>query len=229
MAHHSIWFRVGYALERARRDASPGKLRSLALRKGSPRGRPNDGPLRLARPGRAAADDERTTLDALLTAGAGTLAGRLLGLWRPRHRTGFLSLVKAGAAGAAAALLRELLAPLLHDEVPGPRLDEALADALLAGAARGLVYAAVVEPRLPGPALARGLAFGSVEYLASPWGGLSALLGREAPHRRFPLVSGLFEGYAPEEDTLMDHVAFAVALSLLYQAAVPEIDAPRSE
>jgi hypothetical protein len=133
-----------------------------------------------------------------------------------RHTPGVLGLLRAGAGGAGAALLRELLDPLIRGEGGRPQLRAVASETLLAGAARGLVYAAMIEPRLPGPHALQGVLYGSLEYAVSPWGGLDALLGERAPHRRIPLVSGLFVDYALGEDSYLDHLAFGVALALLY-------------
>lgn len=213
MAQDSIWFRIGYALEQARTASAPSRLRSLVDRLPDRSGRKN-GPGKADRPDEG--DGSGGALDALLVTGGGALLSRLLGLRAARHRPGVSGLARAGAAGAGAALLRELVHPLLHGELRAPRFDGELGDALLAGAARGLVYASLVEPRIPGPSAARGVLFGTTEYLAAPWGGLTRLAGRHAPHRRIPLFSSLFEGYDPSEDTFVDHIAFAVALAVLY-------------
>ena len=204
MARESIWYRVGYQLERMRSAEGPARLQSIAERLRSPRS------------GTDSKHDEGAAVDALVVAGATALVSRVLSLWAPDRKTGMTDLMRAGLAGAGASFLRELLGPLLHGELRAPELDEDLGQALLAGAARGLLYASLIEPRLPGPALARGLAYGATEYLASPWGGLTKLVGRNAPHRKIPLFSGLFEGYDTTDDRLVDHMAFAVALATLY-------------
>ena len=213
----SIWFRLGYALEKARQEP-PARLRGIGERqdagrrsasKDAPR---NDGRQREGDSDRGRED----ALDALLTTGAGALAAQLLGLLPARRRPGPLSLLRAGAAGAGAALLRELVDPLLHGRLRIPRLGPEVGEALLAGAARGLLYASLLEPRLPGPALARGVLYGSAEYAVSPWGGLPRILGDRAPHKRIPFMSGLFEDYALGEDTWSDHLVFGLALAILY-------------
>jgi len=205
MARNSVWYRIGYALERASGDRRSVRLRSLAERLGGNRSHgPSDG-------------DARDALDAVIAAGSTAILSRILHLREPDRRTGLADLLRAGAAGVGASLLHELTAPLLHGELRAPELDGDLGEALLAGAARGLLYASLVEPRLPGPALLRGVVFGTAEYLASPWGGLTKLAGRSAPHRRIPLFSGLFEGSKAGENGLLDHLAFAVALAALYR------------
>jgi hypothetical protein len=216
----SIWYRVGYALERARQEPLAGRLRSLQERRnGGTAPKDRAGPGGRQREEGEGAPAREDALDALIAAGTGALAGKVLGLVPARRSPGLLALVRAGAAGAGAALLRELLDPLLRGEVrvsrPGPELSEAL----LAGAARGLLYASLVEPRLPGSPTVRGVLYGSLEYAVSPFGGLTGLLGERAPHRRIPLVEGLFEDYALGDDSYLDHLAFGVALALLYGPA----------
>ncbi|MGD2068721.1 MAG: hypothetical protein PVI57_08625 [Gemmatimonadota bacterium] len=209
----SLWYRLGFALERARASSSPSHLRSLAERLPH-RAKDDEGGRR--RPARGESEDGKRPGDAkqaLLTASTGAIAAKVLDFW-PARRPGVGSLLRAGLSGAGAALVHQLVRPLLDGEPPG--LDDELAEALAAGAARGLVYAAIVEPRLAGRPLARGLLYGALEYAVSPWGGLPRLLGRAAPHSRVPLLPALFEGYDPAEDTLTDHVAFAVALAVLY-------------
>jgi hypothetical protein len=212
----SIWYRIGYALERARQEPLAGRLRGLEERRNG-----GTAPKDREAPGGRQRDEEHPptredALDALIAAGAGALAGKVVGLVPARRSPGVFGLVRAGAAGAGAALLREMLDPLLRGELRVPRPGPEVADALLAGAARGLLYASVIEPRLPGPKAVRGVLYASLEYAVSPFGGLGSLLGDRAPHRRIPLVEGLFEDYALGEDSYLDHLAFGVALALLY-------------
>jgi hypothetical protein len=215
----SLWYRLGYALERGRSPTPRTRLKALAERLP----RRNDAHDGVSRPGRRGHrnDDDaagRGAVDFLLAAGAGTLTARVLELWPSRGSPGVLALLRAGLAGAGAVLLRRLLAPILEGERPG--LDDDVAEALAAGAARGLLYAAVIEPRLPGGPVLQGAVYGSVEYAVSPWGGLTKMLGKHAPHRRVPMLAGLFEGYDPSDDTYLDHLAFAVSLAVLYDALV---------
>jgi len=228
----SIWFRIGYALESARREPARapgggGRLRGLRERRDDGNGVTADkddagGASRQRRDG-ARPPSVEEALDALIAAGTGTLAGRVVGLLPSRRRPGLLALLRAGAAGAGAALLRELVSPLLHGDVRLPELaGPRMAESLLAGAARGLVYGSVVEPRLPGPAAARGVLYGSLEYAVSPWGGVAGLLGDHSPLRRVPLLTGLFEDYAPGYDGYVDHLVFGLALAVLYGSEVPD-------
>jgi hypothetical protein len=79
-----------------------------------------------------------------------------------------------------------------------------------------LIYGGVVDPRLPGPAAARGAAYGAAEYLLSPWGGLRSLVGKHAPYRALPVVSTLLDDPQTGEEAFLDHLVFGVALALLY-------------
>jgi hypothetical protein len=166
----------------------------------------------------AATNPREQAVQALVTAGAGALAGKLLGLIPARRKPGVMGLVRAGAAGAGAALLRELLNPVLRGEPRLTGLGPRSGDALLAGAARGLLYAAMLEPRLPGPVPVQGILYGSLEYAVSPWGGLTGVLGERAPHRRIPLLNGLFNDEQLGEDGYLDHLLFGIALALFYGA-----------
>lgn len=213
----SIWYQMGYALERARQEPA-GKRLLAGLRRNGGDSAPKDRPPVRSRQREAAPEKgaEADALDALLTTVAGALAGKALGVLPAGRAPGMIGLVRAAAAGAGAALLRELLDPILRGETRIPELGPETGEALFAGAARGLLYGAVVEPRLHGPAALRGAVYGSIEYAVSPWGGLTQLMGERAPHRRLPLFHGLFEDYALGDDGWMDHLVFGVALALLY-------------
>lgn len=209
----SIWYRLGYAFERARGAPAEGKrkLASLAERRPEPK-----------RP--APAERGHDGVEDLLVSGALVAFSRVLDRWSPRRATGLIGLVRAGASGAAAALMLELIRPLLHGESRLPTLDEGTVDRLIAGAGQGLVYGAVVEPRLPGPALLKGTLYGSAEYAADPMGGLYRLLGRHAPLRRIPGLGSLLGDLDPHDRAYLEHVTFGIALSLLYGAG----SSPRS-
>ncbi len=235
-----FWYRVGYALESARRGRTRASLdsikrRAVATRDGDHRPASADKdeasrdgvPERLTtmllgrgddRRGAPSDDDDATSgaLDLLLAAGTGTAVSRLLAAWPARRRPTVVRLLRAAAAGASATLLRELLEPLIRGRVELPRFDEGTADRLTAGAARGLIYGGVLDPRLPGPPMARGVAFAAAEYLLSPWGGLRAVLGRHAPYRKLPVLSQLLDDPEAGEEAFLDHLVFGVALGLLY-------------
>ena len=204
-----LFYRIGYALEEARSGVSGAKklpsFEELSQRLPSR----DDGGAGGKEPG----DGPGKGLSTLLELGSGALAARLVGLWPARHEAGALGLLRAGAAGVGAAVLVRTVRPLIR---PGP-VETEVYDALTDGVTRGLLYAAVVEPRLPLPAVARGVLYGTAEYLVSPWGGLPRLLGKVAPHRRIPLLGSVLERGDVEEEGFVEHVAFAVAVAVLYE------------
>jgi hypothetical protein len=163
--------------------------------------------------------------DAVISALGAALVGRLLDAIPRKRRPGPIRLLHAAAAGAGAALVRELLRPLTSG-VPADRpLAERARGAALTGSARGLLYGALVEPRLPGPPIVRGALYGGVEHLVSPMGGLITLAGARAPHRSLPFVAALFEELEQAEDeTLLDHVLFGIGLAALYGARPADVE-----
>jgi len=206
----SFWFRLGYALERARQTPSRAtrKLATLEERERVSRTRKA---LR-----RRGATPPRPVTDDLIAAGAAALAAKALDAWRPRRGAGAVHLLKAAVAGAAAGLLVDLVRPLLRGTKALPTLDGTTLDRVLAGAAQGVLYAGVVEPRVPGPALVKGTLYGSTEYVADPAGGLSRLLGGQSPLRRIPVLNHLVEDLDPHDRVYLEHVTFGIALALLY-------------
>jgi hypothetical protein len=216
-APSDFWYRLGYALEKARYPGTSAPLRSLASRAGGATRPASAGPGKDDRADPAEPGGEPASLlELALAAGAGGLAGRLLALWPSRGNPSLPRLVRAAAAGAGAALLSEAAAWLLRGQ---PRLAdwrEDLPERLVAGAARGLLYGGLVEPRLPGPGLARAVVYGGAEYALSPVGGLRGLLERYTPYRRLPVLSELLSESRGGEDTLGDHLTFALALAALY-------------
>jgi hypothetical protein len=198
--NEDVWYRLGYALETARhRGPAPTKV------------------AKLTRLGKKRPVDEvsHKVLDAVLAVGAGSVLTRALSLWPGRRRPGLFRLFRAGAAGAAAGFLAELIRPVLVGDQTRAALEEELTDILLSGAGRGLLYAAVVEPRVPGPSALQGAIYAALEYALYPWGGLEALAGSQAPHKKVPVLSALFKGQR-EEELFLQHLAFGLALALLY-------------
>lgn len=206
-SEHDVWFRLGYALERTRlaqaggprKLVPPGRLRPAARAK---RGLP--------------APEAWPPADQLLASGAVALATRILEGWRPRHEVGWKGVAKGGAAGAAAALALEVLRPLLEGRAQLPALDAEAVERILAGAAQGVVYGTVVEPRLPGPPALKGALYGSVEYAVHPAGGLSRVLGPNAPLGRVPVLGQLLEGLSARDRSFLEHLAFGIGLALAY-------------
>jgi hypothetical protein len=203
----SFWYRLGFALERAR--GAPVKRRGKGGRK-----LPS-----LEEHTRRSKTPTRPVTDDLMAAGTAALAAKALDLWRPRGAAGPVRLVKAGLAGAGAALLVDLVRPLLRGKGEIPVLDRSTVDRLLAGAAQGVLYAGVVEPRIPGPAVLKGTLYGSTEYVADPAGGLTRLLSTRSALRRIPLVSllaRLLEDLDPHDRVYLEHVTFGIVLAILY-------------
>lgn len=198
---------MGYALERARRLDAPSdeEARPRKPARRSPAHEPN-------KLGWPAADD-------LIASGVAALAGTLLDAWRPARRVTFTRLVRAGAAGAGAALLLDLVKPLLSGRAELPRLDQATGTRLLAGAGQGLLYGAVLEPRVPGPPILKGVIFALAEYMADPAGGLSHILGAHAPQGRLPIISDLLADLESHDREYLEHLVFGIALAILSGSA----------
>jgi len=206
-SENSIWFRLGYALERTRQAPATGarKLAKLGDR------RPAEVGARVL-----PSPEDWPSADQLVASGAVALAAKALDAWRPRHRTGIEDLLKAGLAGAAAAIAVEAVRPLLAGRAELPGLDERTLERILAGAGQGLVYGAVVEPRVPGPAVVKGALYGSAEYAVDPMGGMARLLGSRAPLRRVPVLGTLLDGLTPHDRSFVEHVVFGTAVALIY-------------
>jgi len=205
----------GFALEKARSGPTEGakKLAGLRDRAKPAPSRPAGG-RRGVEGGRGA--EGWPTADQLVASGITALAGRLLDAWRPRGRVGTGGLLRGAVAGAAAALAVEVLRPLLEGRIEAPTLDKDVVDRLLVGAGQGLVYGGAIESRLPGPDLLKGAAYGSAEYAADPLGGLAHMLGSHAPQGRLPVVGRLLEDLDHHDRAYLEHVAFGMALALLY-------------
>ncbi len=214
----SLWYRLGYALERARhgRARGPARLRSLAERAAEEAGARLRGPKRGSAPRRRKrdAEPERTT-DELLALGLTAVAANVLEVWRPARPVTFGRMVRAAATGAAAAVAVEALRALLEADEAAPDPSD-VAERVVLGAGQGVVYGAVFEPRIPGPPLLKGALYGTAEYTLGPLGGLSGLLGPATPLRRVPLLSDLLAGVGEDGRTYLDHLLYAMTLSLLY-------------
>ena len=192
----NVWYQLGYALETARqRVPGAGKV-------------PKE-------PGGAERRESPSAVDQLLAAGGGAVTHRLISTLAGR-RPGTLRVARAALAGAGAAFVLSLLRVSPNgssgddDAKPDPALD------LLIGAGRGILYSSVLEPRLPGSPVLRGATFGVMEYVASPLGGLDAILGAASPHRTMPILAVLFAADKAPFESLTHHVAFGAAMGLLY-------------
>ena len=205
----SIWYQLGYALESARHGASSARSTAEARSEPNRRGK--------------AADPERrpvsSTIDQLIATGTGILGDRLFSVLVGR-RPGTLRLTRAALAGAGTALALSLFRPGKNGTKEGGQTPHNPTEELLTGAARGMLYGAVFEPRLPGSPLLRGATFGVLEYVTSPFGGLDGILGASSPNRTIPIVAALLgpggSGAKPGSGSITDHIAFGVALGLLY-------------
>jgi hypothetical protein len=192
----NLWYRVGYALETVRNRPVPAQAG--------------------VKPPAPADDVTHKILDAFLAVGAGSALTRVFSLWPTRKGPGLFRLFRGGMAGAAAAFLAELARPVITGRKEEPPLEEELTDILLAGAGRGLLYAALVEPRVPGPPLLQGVAYGGLEYALMPWGGLGELAGSHSPQGKIPALAMLLKDRGADEQ-LVEHIAYGVALALLYK------------
>jgi len=218
ISEESFWYRVGYALERGRRPSAPREWKRLAgLAERASRVYPNVPPNTRTTNGSA----EGFAVEQMVSVGIAALAGRLLDVWRPSRPAGFKRLAWAGASGAAAALLVEAVRPFLRGESEYPAFDRDTADRILIGLGQGLLYGAVIEPRVPGPSVLKGALFGSAEYAADAAGGLIRILGAHAPQRRLPFVGRMLEEIDPHDRVYLEHLAFGVALAILYGSSAP--------
>ena len=220
----SIWYQLGYALETARHGAQTAReIRSA--KKGPPaeNGRSAVGP-RSARNVKGEAPDPQrrpvsSTLDQLIATGTGILGDRLFSIVVGR-RPGGLRLTRAALAGAGAALALSLFRNGKNGTTEAGQGPYDPTAELLTGAARGMLYGAVLEPRLPGSPLLRGATYGVMEYVTSPLGGLDGILGASSPHRTMPILAAFLDqsdsGAGAGTKSMADHLAFGVTLGLLY-------------
>jgi len=198
----TLWYRVGYALERARSASEPSESNG---EKHERRVRSSD----------EGADAGWPTADDLIATGVTALAAKVLDAWIPGRKVTFTRLLRAGLAGAGAALLVDLVKPLLNGRAELPELDRDTGARLLAGASQGLLYGAVIEPRVPGPPIFKGAVFALAEYMAHPAGGLVHLLRGQTPQGKLPVVRDLLGELEPAEREYVEELAFGVALAIL--------------
>jgi hypothetical protein len=145
-------------------------------------------------------------------AAAAWLAARVL---RPRP----VSWPRVVLAGVAATFLADLVERTLDRDQPAGRagLDgdtEALVRRYGTGIAMAAGYATLLYPRLPGPPLLRGLAFGALDLAAAQRGGLAGLAA-DTPSIRFPLQT---LALPPDRDAgPLAAITFGLALGLFYR------------
>ena len=165
--------------------------------------------------------------DAAAAAIASTVASLALSTfrsWRKGGRVTTGALLRGAAAGAGAAgvvfglarLARKDEDAIGQDESAAAGLIDDLIDRLLAGAGRGLVYAALLDPLLPGPPIVRGALAGTADYLALPLGGLFSRLQSLSPIRRVPVISALLDTGEADDDSYITFLAYGLVLGLLY-------------
>lgn len=178
-------------------------------------------------------DEGRDSLEWFLTRTASSMLTDRAERWLWKRRPAVTRLLWAAAAGAGAAAVATLAGRILEpppSEERGVRtgdlqsLDEPadLVEEMLAGAGRGLVYATAVEPLLPGPPVFRGALYGTAEYLAGPWGGMTHHLSALAPQRRIPVLRQLLEPGRPRVGSAAECITEGVLLGALYGTSGPE-------
>lgn len=153
----------------------------------------------------------------------GTLAFIGLG-WALRWllRPGPINWPRAVLAGVAGTACSDLARILQYQQAgdqglpdPAPWEDEPadIVARYVSGIARAVAYAAIIHPRLPGPALARGICFGAVDAAAAESGGLMQVLEEIAPGLPIPLASL----HTPlHSQGPLPHLAFGFGVGLLY-------------
>jgi len=157
-------------------------------------------------------DEPSETLENLaLTAGGAWILSRLL---RPRDVSWTRVILAGLAATAVADLVGRTEKTPDSGRLPFARDTDELMARLGAGVAIAGGYAALLYPRIPGPPLFRGLAFGALEILAAPRGGLMGIAAA-TPGVKFPLQALAMP--VDEDAGPLSHLAFGVTLGMLYR------------
>jgi hypothetical protein len=228
MSDADLWYRIGFAVERARTGADDARSASalerlrdrLGLMAAGATGKEPPALVSDEAEERRGKDLALPSTDAIMLAAYTSLGVSLLKAWRPRHRPGVVDLLRGGASGAAAALLAEVLRPVVVGELAEEDAgDEELVRAVMAGIGEGLVYAAAIEPRLPGPPSMRGAALGTASYLLAPLGGLARILRPLSPHRRMPVLGALVEDDRSTTRPFVEALLLGIALAVFYGTA----------
>ena len=213
------WYDLGYALEKARQTPSRTRLDSLVDRLMSFRGGATasngDGGENDGAGTPAESRDGGAVFDALVGGSAAAVASQLLRIVPKHAHPSVMRVARGAAAGAAATFARELAGPLLRGRLAAPELSDGLPERLASGAARGALFAAVIDPRLPGPVALRAALYATVEYLLAPNGGLGRMVGSVAPWRIIPGADAVVKKLESGEETIIDHLVFGLALALM--------------
>lgn len=156
-------------------------------------------------------------LGGAASAAAGSAIASGVQRWVRRRRPTLQRLVRGAAAGAGAAGILTAARILLRDDETDPAqgVPTEVMDELLAGAGRGILYAAVLDPFLPGPPALRGALVGLGDYLLAPWGGLFSRLRTLSPVAKLPVVGVLMEMGDAEDDPFLAFLLFGLALGIL--------------
>lgn len=152
------------------------------------------------------------TIESAALAAAG--AWLLSRLFRPRDVSWTRVILAGVAATAVADLVGRTEKPTESGRLPFARDHEELMARFGAGVAIAAGYAALLHPRIPGPPLFKGLAFGALEILAAPRGGLIGLAAA-TPGVKFPLQALAMP--VDEDAGPLSHLAFGLTLGMLYR------------
>jgi len=200
----SFFYSLGYLIEEAD-DLISGRPRA-ALAAADP----------IAGADSAVGDEDVPHAPDFWTFAATTAGGLALArIVRPK-RVSWPRAVVAGVAATALAHLADTLEARASSASPD---DESTADVsarYVAGVATAVAYASLIYPRIPGPPLARGLAFGAIEAATLANGGILATLRRISPRLSFPLASLALPGAAGSSPAA--NLAYGLGLGLIYRS-----------
>jgi len=153
-----------------------------------------------------------------LAAGAATtlLTSTVTG-WAKRRRPSLGRMARGALAGAGAAAVLFAFRRLTDSRESGVGdSTREIVDELLAGAGRGVLYAALLDPYLPGPPAVRGALAGTADFLAAPLGGLFSRLQPLSPIRRVPVVSVLLETGDADPDPYTAFLLHGIVLGIFH-------------
>lgn len=160
---------------------------------------------------------DASPLSSVVSGAVSALGASAAMRWSTGRRPALSRILRGAAAGAGAAgILYAARVFLERDRMEPPDSAREVADELLAGAGRGVLYATLLDPYLPGPPLVRGAVAGTVDYLAVPFGGLFSKLQALSPVRSIPVLSILLETGDAEEDGYVTFLLHGMILGVLY-------------